>query len=268
MVSLRLQGLPALIAFALAPTVSESQWVSIVPPGVPRTTSGQPDLRAPAPRTVDGHVDLSGVWTAVVDGGEAPPPALNLPRNRHTGNIGVDIPGGVPLTPWATALQVARRQRGEQIPTTRCLPSGIPPDMLRPSLPFKIIQTPGVTLMLFEEFGHWRQVLTDGRPLPSVTIPGSFGYSVGRWEQDTFVVDTIGMSEQTWLDGRGTPHSEELHLTERFRRHDFGRMEIEWTFDDPTAFTKIWSARVDFDLQPDYELMDSRCEPKQDLDVR
>jgi hypothetical protein len=140
--------------------------------------------------------------------------------------------------------------------------------MLRPTLPFKIIQAPGVTAILLEEFNNWRQILTDGRPLPEVVVPTSFGYSIGMWNGSTFVATTIGLGENTWLDARFTPHSEELRLTERYVRRDFGHMEIEYVFDDPKAFTKAWSTRVIFELHPELEVMDHQCEANRTSDPR
>ena len=239
----------------------EAQWVNVSPPGVPKTPDGAPDLEGPVPRAVDGRPDLNGVWTAVADRRDVPSAAPPIPRNKHAANIGVDIAGGAPMTPWAQAIRTTRQQNERRdLPTARCLPSGIPPDMLRPTLPFKIVQAPGITVVLLEEFNNWRQILTDGRPLPPISLTASFGYSIGTWEGETFVVTTTGLSEQTWLDSGGTPHSEELRLTERFRRRNVGRMEVEYTFDDPKAFTKVWSTTVAFELRPDMELMDHQCE--------
>jgi hypothetical protein len=135
--------------------------------------------------------------------------------------------------------------------------------MLR-RLPIKLVQTPAVTIVLLEEFNNWRQIHTDGRRLPEDPDPSRFGYSVGRWDGNVFVVTTTGFSDRTWLDGGGTPHSERLRLTERFRRRDFGHMEIEFTFDDPKAFTRPWSTVVTFQLLPDTELLEHHCENEKD----
>jgi hypothetical protein len=132
--------------------------------------------------------------------------------------------------------------------------------MLRPSLPFKIVQARGVTVILLEEFVNWRQILTDGRALPAPSQPAWYGYSVGQWTGDGFVVTTSGFNDQTWLDGSGLPHSEELRLTERFRRLDYGHMDIDYTFEDPKAFTRPWSMTVKFELLVDTDLMDHQCE--------
>lgn len=250
-----------ILVLTLLPSLAGAQWLNMPLPGVPRTSDGKPNLLAPVPRAHDGRPDLSGVWAAVADRTDVPVTSTPGARSRAAANIAVGVPGGAPLTPWAREIRAARRRAaGAGIPTERCLPSGIPPDMLRPSLPFKIVQASGVTAILLEEFNNWRQILTDGRSLPPPSQPSWFGYSVGRWEGDTFVVMTTGFNDQTWLDGGGTPHSEELRLTERFRRVDYGHMEVAYTFDDPKAFTRPWSTAVKFVLQPDTELMDHQCE--------
>ena len=136
--------------------------------------------------------------------------------------------------------------------------------MTLPPYPFKIVQTPNLTLVLYEIFVNYRQIHTDGRSLPVERHPAWFGYSVGRWEQDTFVVETVGINDRTWLDDSGYPHSDVLKITERMQRLDFGRMEIEFTFDDPKAYTKPWTVKVPFELMPDTELLEYVCENERD----
>ena len=230
--------------------ITPAQWLNYPAPGIPRLPDGKPNLSAPPPRTADGKPDLSGIWAAA---------------ERHH-QLAMEVLGGAPFTEWSRTIREARlKNEGRDIPTSRCLPSGIPPDMLRPPAPFRIIQTAGLTAILLEEFNNWRQVFTDGRPVPIDPEPAWFGYSMGRWEGGTFVVETAGFNDKTWLDGAGTPHSEELRLTERFKRPDFGHMEVEYTFNDPKAFTRPWSVAVKFNLQADTELLDSHCENEQDL---
>jgi hypothetical protein len=132
--------------------------------------------------------------------------------------------------------------------------------MLTATLPFKIIQTPGVTIVLYEEFNNWRQVFTDGRALPIEPQPAWLGYSIGSWDGDTFVIETAGFNDKSWLDAGGTPHTEALRTTERLRRIDYGHMEIEFSFDDPRTFTKPWSATVQFTLLPDTDLIEFHCD--------
>jgi hypothetical protein len=158
-------------------------------------------------------------------------------ENRHNENLAADLPGGAPLTAWAHAI-LSERRKTRAIPTERCLPARVPPDMLRPQLPFKVIQTPAVVVVLFEEFNNWRQIHLDGRGQPANPEPAFLGYSVGRWEADTLVATTTGINGKTWLDGSGLPHSSALRMTERIRRVDFGRMEIVFTFEGAQAFTR------------------------------
>jgi hypothetical protein len=255
-----LRVLCVVIAVLALTSATLAQWLHHPTPGIPRLPDGKPNLRAPAPRAADGRPDLSGVWAAERNR----PPALvgsGFVGNRLAGNIAADLPGGAPLTVWGRTVYDERRNAARlAIPTERCLPSGIPPDMLRPQLPFKLVQTGSLLVVLLEEFNNWRQIHLDGRALPRDPEPAFFGHSVGQWDGDALMITTVGMNEKTWLDGGGLPHSEALRLTERIRRIDFGRMEITYTFDDPKAFTKPWSATVRFDLEADSELMDNQCE--------
>jgi hypothetical protein len=136
--------------------------------------------------------------------------------------------------------------------------------MLVRNSPFKIVQTADVVVILYEEFNHYRQIFTDGRSFPPETNESWFGYSIGRWEGDTLVAETVGFNDKSWLDDPGHPHSEALRVTERFHRRDFGQMEIQITFDDPKAYTKPWSVTVPFTLYPDTELIESICENEKD----
>jgi hypothetical protein len=229
-----------------------AQWVNVPIPNTPRTADGKPNLTAPAPRTADGKPDLSGIWR-VADG-------------RYLQNIATDV-GEAPFQPWAAALYKERADAlGKGRPSERCIPHGIPDGMLVRNSPFKIVQTPAVTLILYEEFNHFRQIFTDGRRFPSETNASWFGYSLGKWEGDTFVAETIGFNDKSWFDDPGHPHSEALRVTERFRRVSFGRMEMQVTFDDPKAYTKPWSATVPFTLLADTELIESICENERDRD--
>ena len=137
---------------------------------------------------------------------------------------------------------------------------GIPAAMLTRTLPFKILQMRGVTLVLYEEFNNWRQIFTDGRPLPNDPQPAWLGYSVGSWDGETFVVKSEGFNDKSWLDAGGSPHTEALRTTERLRRTDFGHMEITFTFEDPRTFTKPWSVTTKFNLLPDTDLLEHHCD--------
>jgi hypothetical protein len=171
----------------------------------------------------------------------------------------------VPFRPEAAALYKERQENNSKDrPSGRCLPHGVPDSMLVPATPFKIVQTTSVSLILFENQGHFRQVFTDARGFPKETQPTWLGYSIGKWEGDTFVVDTIGFNDQTYIDDGGIPHSDAYHATERFRRRDFGHMDIEFTIDDPKMYTKPWKVTLAFELFADNELMEAVCENEVD----
>jgi hypothetical protein len=244
--------LGAIACVAVFGATASAQWLKLQIPGTPRNPDGTPNLRAPEPRGPDGKPDLSGVWHAR-DG-------------RHINNLATAEGVTAPFQPWAAALFKERQENnGIDRPSGKCLPKGVPEGMTLPPYPFKIVQTPKVTLVLYEIFVNYRQIHTDGRSLPTERHPAWFGYSVGRWEDETFVVETVGINDRTWLDDAGHPHSDALRITERMRRIDFGRMDIEFTFDDPKAYTKPWTVKVAFELMPDTELLEYVCENEKDL---
>src|SRR4051812_1048776 len=205
---------------------AQAQWIHVTLSDTPRTADGKPNLAAAAPRTAQRKPDLSGVWLRV-----RPTTAIPGPTNQNLRYLLKDGES-VPYQPWAEKLYQQRiAQEGAGSPGQRCLPEGIPNAML-PPVAFKIVQAPRVTLILFEVSNEYRQIHTDGRSHPKDPNPTWWGYSVGRWEGDTFVVDTAGFNALTWLDKAGHPHTEALKTTERFRRTSFGRMEVEITIDD------------------------------------
>lgn len=239
-----------MLHYAAAAIFFFSQWVNVPLPNTPRTSDGKPNLSAPAPLLSNGKADLSGIWR-VADG-------------RYLQNIAVEI-GEAPFHPEALAFYRERADAlGKGRPSERCIPHGIPDGMLVRNSPFKIVQTPGVTVILYEEFNHYRQIFTDGRAFPPETNASWFGYSIGKWDGDAFVAETIGFNDLSWLDDPGHPHSDALRVTERFRRLDFGRMEMQITFDDPKTYTKPWSATIPFTLLADTELIESICENEKD----
>ncbi|HZN78202.1 MAG TPA: hypothetical protein VFC01_00730 [Mycobacterium sp.] len=236
----------------MLPAVTAAQYLKHRDPKIPRTADGKPNLTAPAPRTADGKPDLSGLWNAV-DG-------------RFLSNISQRAGVTAPFTPWAAALFKERQEnQGRDRPAGFCLPHTVPTAMLVPNYPWKVVQTPGLTIILFENFTDFRQIFTDGRDFPEERAPTWFGYSLGRWDGDTFVVNTLGFNDKAWLDDGGHPRSEEMKVTERFRRKDVGHLEIEFTFDDPKAYTRPWSATVPFELIPDSEIIENICENEQDI---
>ena len=231
------------VSLALVAAPAAAQWIDYPTPGIPRTADGKPNLKAPAPRTSDGKPDLSGVW--------------GISAGKYLMNIAADLkPDDV--RPWAMEnVKRAFANLGRDNPGTNCLPNG-PETIMNGSLPKKIIQTPGLIVIL-EETLEYRQIFLDGRPLPKDPNPSFKGYSVGRWEGDTLVVESTGFNGRNWLDVAGHPHSEELRLTERFRRTSFGRLEIEQTLNDPKAFEKPFIVRIDGYYLPDTDLLEYVC---------
>jgi hypothetical protein len=225
----------------LLPTTAYGQWLNYKAPGIPRTADGKPDLAAPTPKTPDGKPDLSGIWQANSGG--------------YGVNIASDLKAGE-VRPWAEALYQQRKENlSRDYPGLRCLP-GIGPEISFGM--YKILQTPGV-IGFFSEGGRFRQILSDGRPLPTDPQPTWQGYSVGHWEADTLVIESAGFNDQTWLDFEGHPHSSELRVTERYRRKDFGHLELKMTFDDPKAYVRPWTISINAELMPDTELLEYVC---------
>jgi hypothetical protein len=254
-------------AAALALTVPLSaQWPRYTPPGVPKTADGKPDLTAPTPRTADGKPDLSGVW---VNGGQgaagrraggAPPPDPTAPPTPTFFNAGQNIAGGLPFQPWAADLHQERTKTNAQDnPDAHCLPMGFLQFHLHPQ-PRKIVQTPNVTMIVYEANFGLRQIFTDGRSLPPDDAnPTWEGYSIGRWEGDTLVVQSSGFRDGGWLDVNGSPFTDKLKLTERFTRVNYGTLRIDITVDDPKAYTKPWTVRITQRLTPEDEMIEFVC---------
>jgi len=252
----------ALVCAVAAPAAA--QWLHVPQPGIPRTADGTPDLTAPAPRTPDGKPDLSGIW--------------QRPRGVPPGSGGRDgIAEGVAVLfqPAAEAVYKARGDNNSKgTPSERCLPHGITKAFSVPE-PFKIVQTPALVVVLHEEFNHHRQIFIDGGPgaLSRASdasrgaarrAPTSFGYSRGTWEGDSLVVETTGFVDDTWLDFRGHPATDALKIVERYRRRDFGHLEIQFTIDDPKAYRQPWNVTMGFDLLPETELIEHICENERD----
>jgi hypothetical protein len=212
-------------------------------PGIPRTPDGKADLSAPVPRAADGKPDITGLWR---------------PNAGYIGNIARDLKE-VPFQPWAEALFKKRRATDSRDdPTANCIVGGVPRSDAVP-YPFKILQVSGMVVILYEAVHSYRQVFTDGRELPKDPNPNWFGYSVGRWDGDAFVVETAGFNDNVWLDNEGRPATGSLRVTERFLRKDFGHMDIRITIDDPKAYTKPWTVTLPLTLQADDELIEYIC---------
>ena len=242
--------LAAATVLLLASVPLAAQWLRYPTPGMPRTPGGTPNLSASAPKMPDGKPDLSGIWASA--------------DNKYLQNLAADGIE-VPFQPWAEKLYRDRSENlGKGRPSERCLTHGVT-DFDALGINWKIIQTPGMIAVLYEAYNHYRQIFLDGRPLPKPTQPAYLGYSVGRWEGETLVVDTTGFNDVGWLDDGGHPQTEALHVTERFRRRDFGHMDLQLTIDDPKAYTKPWGPTLRLNFQPDDELMESICENEKDV---
>jgi hypothetical protein len=236
----------ALVCVLSAPATA--QWINHPTPGIPRLPDGGPNLSAPAPRTPEGKPDLSGIW-----------------RAGRAGEYGYDYNVAQNLKPedvqpWAEALRLQRVQDfRKDSPLARCLPVSVP--FLNFRGLSRMVQTPGLIVMLYESPNSpHRTIFTDGRELPKDPNPTWLGYSVGHWEQDTLVVNSAGFNDKGWLDVGGHPQTETLRITERFRRRDFGHMELEMTFDDPKTFARPFTLRMEKALATDTELLEDICE--------
>jgi len=249
--------LPAAIVAALSTSVS-AQW-PLHPANVPRGQDGKPNLNAPAPRAADGKPDLSGIWM-IYNGPDAGDTNGRPPRVSG-GNAGAGFKDGLPFQPWAADLQKKRdAEGGLNDPDALCLPQGLLQYHVDPQ-PLKIVQMPQQIVIIYESNYGLRTIYMDGRELPPLGGPQPYwhGYSVGRWDGDTLVVESTGFNGRNWLDVAGHPHSEELRLTERFRRTSFGRLEIEQTVNDPKAFEKPFTVRIEGYYLPDTDLLEYVC---------
>jgi len=234
--------------FAIAATLSilsaplTAQWMNFPTPGLPRTADGKPNLAAPAPRTADGKPDLSGLWQRI--------------SPKYYENIAADLkPGDV--QPWAQDLVQSRKENlHKEHMSLQCLPWG--PSYSTSIRMAKIVQTPGLIVMLDDAL-IYRQIFMDGRKLETDPNPSWMGYSVGHWDGDTLVVESNGYTDRTWLDRDGHAHTEALRMTERYRRRDFGHMDIEVTLNDPAVYARPWTVALQANFVPDTELLEAVC---------
>jgi hypothetical protein len=236
----------------------QAQWLKYPTPGVPRLADGTPNLGAPPPRTADGKADLSGVWQL------EPAPCGSdgcgdYPGAPEFANLGRKVPGGLPYQPWAADLVKQRSaDLGRDDPVALCRPGGAFRILTFP--PYrKFLQLPGLFVILSERDVTYRQVFTDGRPLPADPVPAWNGYSSGRWEGDALVVQTVGLRDDTWLDRAGSPMTAAARMTERFRRVSYGRLEVDVTIDDPKAYTRPWTVTLVQRIVLDTDLLDYHC---------
>jgi len=251
---MRASVMPLAVA-ALFSLPAFAQWTNFKTPGIPRLASGKTNLSAPAPRSADGKPDLTGIWQAGMAG-----PAGQY---GYDYNVAQNLPADA-LTPWA---QTVRQQRVQNFrkdsPLAHCLPVSVP--FLNFRGLSRIVQTPGLIVILYESPNSpHRSIFMDGRELPKDPSPTWLGYSVGHWEGDTLVVNSVGFNDEGWLDVGGNPQTESLRLTERVFRPDFGHLQLEVTFDDPKTFTKPFTLRMTKTYTPDTEIFEDVCENERD----
>jgi hypothetical protein len=276
----------AALLMAAVPAGLFAQWPSYPTPGVPRTPDGKPNLSAPTPKTPDGKPDLTGIWeiartprpaaTAPAAAQNAKGPATNedifsglktnddflaFAKRSAFWNIGSAFKDGLPFQAWAAELHQQRvADNNKDNPDAHCLPMGIM-QFHNHGQPRKMIQTPQVIVILYEANAGIRQIFTDGRPLPGKDAdPWWYGYSTGKWEGDTLVVQSAGFRDLGWLDVEGSPLTDQAHVIERYRRPDFGHLDIEVTIDDPKAYTKPWTVTVHQRIMVDTELIEFVCQ--------
>jgi hypothetical protein len=299
--------IPAVIAAVMSCSVSiAAQWPKHQQAGVPRDAQGRVLMDAPAPRTADGKPDFSGLWRradrdppipelrGITTARGAQPAGRGGQAGQNTGvvveppvqpfaadpnsppvaafwDLAFNIPGGLPFTPWAADLKKQRMATDDKDnPDANCMPMGFTQFHMQPQ-PRKIVQTPTLILIMYEANYGLRHIYLDGRKLPPQGEPQPwwYGYSVGRWEGDTLVVETNnvrGAEEgpfDGWLDVRGSPYSGQAKFTERFRRPNFGKLEIDLTLDDPKAYTKPFTVRINQRVMPDEELIEFVCNENQ-----
>jgi len=255
------------LLFAGAMTCVEAQWLNHRDPRIPRTADGKPNLSAPAPR-LGGRPDLSGVWQTE----RTPPEEFTRVMGPGLLQLQVDIaditkyvlnvfwglkPEEEPLRPEAAAILKERQTSGQDFQGAYCLPTSLPAAMS--ILTFKMIQAPNQIVVVLENGDPVRQIHTDGRSLPKDPDPNWMGYSVGSWQRDTLVVETVGITTRAWLDGFGHPRSEGMRITERYRRRDFGHMDLEISFEDPKYYTRPFGYKTTLTLLPDTDVLEYVC---------
>lgn len=264
-------------------TPLDAQWFQYPSAGVPRKADGSVNMMAPAPRLADGKPDFSGIWTTgepfdrrarglssprdlappkdprSSEEAQTPGDPTAIVGSRQMANIGIDLPGGLPYQHWLAPLVKERTMNdAKDDPHIRCLPDNFIRAYGMPHL-LKFVHSPGLLVVLAEMNAGYRQVFTDGRPLPKDPNPTLQGYSSGKWSGDTLVIDTIGLRDDTWIDWNGSVLTEAARVREQIRRSDFGHLEINVTVDDPKAYTKPWTVTLKQRIVVDTELIDELC---------
>jgi hypothetical protein len=252
----------ALLVLGASPAVALAQWLDYRTPGIPRTASEVPDLKASAPRTGDGKPDFSGMWFANVPAKDYCQEKDCIQEERMAReqiNLGITLEGGLPYTEWSKQEMVERRANGgREDPHTYCMPPNFPRAWTLPQY-IKIVQTPSLMVMLHEFNAAYREVFLDGRPLLEDPNPTWNGYSTAHWEGDTLVIETNGIRDDMWLDIQGSPVTESARVTERLKRINFGIMQVEIAVNDPKAYTRPWSVTVEMAVQVDTTMLEEIC---------
>ena len=260
-----LAGLVAVVLVAGLSSRAAAQWFTYPTAGVPRTATGAVNVNAPAPRTADGKPDLSGIWLAA---NHLPCPPLlrdgadcieKTPLSAWAYRIDAGVTEPLPLQPWAAAVRKERSDANSaDDPHAQCLPSNPPRAYTLPHYQ-KIIQQPTFLALLTEFNASFRQIFTDGRPLLVDPQPSWHGYSTGRWEGDTLVVESNGFRDRLWLDMSGTPLTDAVKITERLTRPNYGTLKIAFTVDDPKAYTRPWTVELEQAIVVDTDLIEEIC---------
>jgi hypothetical protein len=252
--------------YVLASGPARAQWLKYPTAGVPQTADGKPNLAAPAPKDADGKPDFSGIWLSnnincrnqnqnpdsLVCGSE-------LPFGKEGFNMGVSLQGGLPYQPWLAALVKERTaNKGKDDPHIICLPDNFLRNYSLPHL-VKYVQTRGLLVMLDELNANYRQIFTDGRPLPVDPNPSWQGYSSAKWDGNVLVVNSAGFRDDLWIDNAGSVITSAAKVEERIRRLDYGHLDVQVTVDDPKAYTKPWTVTLHQRVALNTDLVDEIC---------
>jgi len=254
----------ASVSLLTLPQPALAQWLKYPTAGVPQTADGKPNLAAPTPKLTDGKPDFSGIWLSGNTNcrNQAPDSLVcgaELPFGREGMNMGVSLPGGLPYQPWLAALVKERTaNRGKDDPHIICLPDNFLRNYSLPHM-MKFVHTPGLLVMLDELNANYRQIFTDGRPLPVDPSPSWQGYSSAKWDGDTLVVTSNGFRDDLWIDNNGSVIDSAAKVEERMRRPDYGHLDVQVTVDDPKAYTKPWTVTLHQRIVLNTELVDEIC---------